>query len=65
MPDNINTTVGAINLTIGRNATDKNLKIEDALKSLDAEIKKADNTSSAQIVKPLPVIQVKSSPPKG
>lgn len=62
MSDNLNTSVGGINLTINKNTTDKNLKIIDALKSLDAEIAKANNTSSVQIVKPLPVIQVKSSP---
>lgn len=62
MPDNLNTTVGGINLTINKNTANTNLKITDALKQLDDEIVKANNTSSAQIVKPLPVIQVKSSP---
>lgn len=65
MPTSLNTSVGGINLTINKNTADKNLKITDALKQLDDEIKQDNNTSSAQIVKPLPVIQVKSSPAKG
>ncbi len=62
MSDNLNTTVGGINLTINKNTADKNLKIADALKQLDDEIAKANNTPSAQIIKPLPVIQIKSPP---